>query len=207
MIAETLTISDVDNDSLTGVEVSLRSDRYLPGGDELRLQMQSPNITGSFDVARGVLRLDGRAPIGDYMTVLRTVEYNFAGGPGLPFQNKIIDFTATDGISTSQKAQRVIGGPDVVVDLDIPTAFTPNGDASNDTWRIQPLESSEEIAKAVVRVYNRSGYLLFETVGFENEWDGKVNGNVLPADTYFYTIDFNLQYFKRSFKGIVAILR
>ena len=207
LLAEMLTISDVDDDSLTGAEISLRSERYLPGGDELRLLQQTPNITGSFDVARGVLKLDGRAPIGDYMTVLRTVEYNFAGRQGLPFENKIIYFTVTDGHSTSEKAQRVIGGPDVVVDLDIPTAFTPNGDASNDTWRIMPLESSEEIAKAVVRVYNRSGYLLFEAVGFEKEWDGKVNGNVLPADTYFYTIDFNLQYFRRSFKGIVAILR
>ena len=206
-LAEMLTISDVDDDSLTGAEVSLQPDRYLPGGDDLRFQVQSPNIAGSFDVTRGVLKLDGKAPLADYAAVLRTVEYNFAGGPGLPFENKIISFTATDGRSTSEKAQRIIGGPDVVVDLDIPTAFTPNGDSSNDTWRIKPLESSEEIARAVVRVYNRSGYLLFEAVGFENEWDGKVNGAVLPADTYFYTIDFNLEYFKRSFRGVVAILR
>ena len=42
--------------------------------------------------------------------------------------------------------------------------------------------------------------------GFEKEWDGYVNGQVLPSDTYFYTIDLNLQYMKKTYKGAVTIL-
>ncbi|MBN2521508.1 MAG: gliding motility-associated C-terminal domain-containing protein, partial [Bacteroidales bacterium] len=71
--------------------------------------------------------------------------------------------------------------------LDIPTAFTPNGDGFNDTWVIDGIERFEN---AEVRVYNRKKVLVFESTGKYEPWDGKAgNGRVLPVDSYHYVID------------------
>jgi gliding motility-associated-like protein len=91
------------------------------------------------------------------------------------------------------------------VALDIPNAFTPNGDSANDTWRIRS-SNINQLDKAIIRVYNKRGLLLYEAVGFESEWDGIANGQRLPVDTYFYTIDLNLTYMKQTYKGFVTIL-
>jgi gliding motility-associated-like protein len=91
-------------------------------------------------------------------------------------------------------------------DLDIPTGFTPNGDGANETWKILPRRGTDlrQFQNAEVRIYNKHGVLLYETKGFENRWDGKQNGEALPADTYYYTIDLKIDNLK--YKGIVTIL-
>lgn len=204
-ITQMLEITDADDDSLTQAEISFRPGTYRPGIDELAFKTGG-RIAGTFDRQRGVLLLAGIAPLADYEKAIRNVTYNFVTAD-IPFENKALLIAVSDGRVMSEKAERQIRASDIVVDLDIPTAFTPNGDLANDTWSIRPLRHSEELDKAVVRVYNKRGYLLFEAVGLEKEWDGRLNGEVLPADTYYYTIDFDLQYTRKSFKGIVAILR
>jgi gliding motility-associated-like protein len=69
------------------------------------------------------------------------------------------------------------------------------------------VKQQDEIMEVVLRIYNRFGNLLFETVGFEKEWDGRLNGELLPADTYYFTIEFQEEFSRNSVKGIVAILR
>lgn len=204
-ITQILEITDPDNDSLAQAEISFRPEGYLPGIDELAFKT-GERIRSTFDKQRGVLLLSGVAPLADYVKAIRAVTYNFVAAD-VGFESKVLFITVSDGRAVSEKAERQIRASDIVVDLDIPTAFTPNGDFANDTWSIKPLRHSEELSKAIVRVYNKRGYLLFETVGLEKEWDGRLNGEVLPADTYYYTIDFDLQYTRKSFKGIVAILR
>jgi gliding motility-associated-like protein len=90
--------------------------------------------------------------------------------------------------------------------LQIPSAFTPNNDQANDTWKITPMKQVERLS-AFVRVYDKRGNTVFESSGLENEWDGIFNGSPLPADVYFYTIEMDLSYRKISYKGVVAILR
>ncbi len=99
--------------------------------------------------------------------------------------------------------------------LDIPTAFTPNGDGFNDTWEI--VVSSDkypELPKVgdiypdvIVEIYNRWGELIFVSEnGYVNEWDGKnmKNGKSLPVDSYHYIIDFGDG---RARTGNVTIIR
>jgi gliding motility-associated-like protein len=69
------------------------------------------------------------------------------------------------------------------------------------------LKNNDDYTRAVVRVYTKSGKLVYEKTGFNEEWDGRYNGDILPADVYFYTIDLNVAYTRSSFKGIVSILR
>jgi gliding motility-associated-like protein len=112
--------------------------------------------------------------------------------------------TLHDGQHASERYEKEII-METKVALDIPNTFTPNGDQSNDTWKIRSTNISQ-LDEAVIRVYSRNGLLLYEAVGFENEWDGAANGQRLPVDTYYYTIDLKLTYMKQTYKGIVMIL-
>lgn len=70
----------------------------------------------------------------------------------------------------------------------IADAITPNGDGANDEWVIGGLEF---FPLSTVQVYNRWGQLLFESEGYGIPWDGKFNGNELPAADYYYVITYD----------------
>lgn len=205
VITETASIRDADSDSLVRAEIGLRPESYQIGNDELQF-LNTTVIKGTFDLQRGVLTLSGAAPLSAYEKAIRSVKYNFIATMD-PTDLKKIYIVLNDGKLSSTPVERQLKVGDVTISLDIPTAFTPNGDLANDTWTIKPLKRSDELTKAVVRVYNRNGKLVFEGQGFEKEWDGRSNGELLPADTYFYTIDLDLQYSKTLFKGLITILR
>jgi gliding motility-associated-like protein len=87
--------------------------------------------------------------------------------------------------------------------LEIPTAFSPNGDGINDTWEIGRIELYPDI---VVEIYNRWGELLFRSSrGYSEPWDGKIHGKDLPMDSYHYVI--NLHKGGKPITGNVTIIR
>lgn len=91
--------------------------------------------------------------------------------------------------------------------ITIPTAFTPNNDAVNDIWEIQHIS---QYPNNDVKIYDRSGQLVFKTTGYknvENRWDGTYNGKPLPASTYYYVIDLRNGNSDSVFKGFVTIIR
>lgn len=86
--------------------------------------------------------------------------------------------------------------------LEIPNAFSPNGDGINDTWNIRFLES---YPGATVEVYNRYGQIVFRSQGYSKPWDGRVSGSPLPIGTYYYII--NPKNNKPQVTGSVTIIR
>jgi gliding motility-associated-like protein len=66
-----------------------------------------------------------------------------------------------------------------------PNAFSPNGDGINDVWDLPTLVSYPQ---CIVDIYDRSGHLIFHSVGYTKPWDGKFNGKLLPMATYYYII-------------------
>ncbi len=69
--------------------------------------------------------------------------------------------------------------------VDVPTAFTPNGDGKNDIiyvdgWGIKKLN--------YFRIYNRWGQLLFETNDINQGWDGNYRGVPQNNETYVYEV-------------------
>lgn len=205
-ISEALQITDSEMDSIVQAEISFFAPSYTPGYDELRFP-GNEIIRSTFDLQRGILLLTGKGTIQDYATAIKTIQYNFIAMPDAFTEGKKISIKVSDRFSTSAPATREIRTRALDIDLDIPSGFTPNGDSANDTWMIRPLKASEELAGAIIRVYNRTGVLLFETVGFDTPWDGKANGTDLPSDSYFYTIDLGSNYLKKPIRGIVTILR
>jgi len=81
--------------------------------------------------------------------------------------------------------------PNAVIDLkhqkksvDIPSAFSPNGDGENDVLYIR----GSGYTNIRLRIYNRLGQSVFETVDAGIGWDGTYRGQPLPADQYGYVL-------------------
>ena len=69
----------------------------------------------------------------------------------------------------------------------IATAITPNGDGVNDTWVLGGFEYYPECK---VNVFNRWGQTIFSSTGYNSQWDGRFNGQLLPVADYYFTIDY-----------------
>jgi gliding motility-associated-like protein len=72
------------------------------------------------------------------------------------------------------------------IDIQVPTAFTPNGDGHND-WLDVFLIGIGKLK--FFRVFNRWGQLLFETNDPRQLWDGTFHGKKQPAETYVWTAE------------------
>lgn len=92
------------------------------------------------------------------------------------------------------------------VSIKIPTAFSPNGDGLNDTFRIANEFAFEEI---VHRVYNRWGELVFQSDDHIKGWNGEYKSSLQPADVYIYYIDATDKVTKDrlTISGAVTLLR
>lgn len=82
--------------------------------------------------------------------------------------------------------------------IDVPTAFTPNGDGVNDVifpdgWGIKKIK--------YFRVYNRWGQLLFETNIYKQGWDGTFEGVPQNMDTYVYQAE--IEGYAEEYKSLV----
>ncbi len=60
-------------------------------------------------------------------------------------------------------------------------------DGNNDIYEIAELSNVSEFK---LSIYNRWGFLLFETTDPTIKWDGKYNGNLVPAGVYFVVFDY-----------------
>lgn len=89
-----------------------------------------------------------------------------------------------------------------VVDIiDPPQIVTPNDDGTNDTWIVNGLVHYPDNK---VSIFNRWGNLVFEKVGYINEWDGtsnqkKIGNSPLPVGTYYYIITYGTNLHKTGY--------
>jgi gliding motility-associated-like protein len=86
--------------------------------------------------------------------------------------------------------------------VNIPNAFSPNGDGIHDKWEITNLI---DYPGATVEVFNRYGQRIYYSAGYGTPWDGKVNGTVLPVATYYYVIHLKNGFAPRT--GSVTIVK
>ncbi|GEO10317.1 hypothetical protein SAE01_28130 [Segetibacter aerophilus] len=88
--------------------------------------------------------------------------------------------------------------------IDVPNAFTPNGDGINDKVFVRGFG----ITRLAWKIYNRWGALVFETIDRTEGWDGTYKGKVQPNEVYHYVLDVeysdNSKFQKR---GDITLLR
>ena len=69
----------------------------------------------------------------------------------------------------------------------LPNIFTPNDDGVNDFLRL-PCMATPEYERAGLTIFNRRGDEVFSAQPYQNDFDGRFNGQLLPAGTYFYLL-------------------
>lgn len=70
--------------------------------------------------------------------------------------------------------------------LDIPTAFSPDGNGVNDIFRIARYLNIEKLLEFAV--YNRWGEKVFATTDIQQGWDGRLNGQDQPLGVYVWMV-------------------
>ena len=85
-----------------------------------------------------------------------------------------------------------------------PKFFTPNGDDFNDTWNISDLEDQPN---AKIYIFDRYGKLVKQIAPGVDGWNGTFSGNPLPADDYWFTVEYQEQQINKIFKSHFALKR
>ena len=90
----------------------------------------------------------------------------------------------------------------------IPTAFSPDGDGTNEVFQI--LSEPSVIDRIdLFQVYNRWGELVFERHGAApndagNGWDGTFRGKALPTDVFVWYAEIRLKNGERLIKKVMS---
>ncbi len=72
--------------------------------------------------------------------------------------------------------------------FDMPNAFTPNGDGSNDVFL--PVFKGEIFEQYHLRVFSRWGEMIFESSSATQGWNGRLGDVPLPSDVYVFVFDY-----------------
>lgn len=122
------------------------------------------------------------AAVGNFQLVYQ-LNHDFCGNS---YDTLRITFTACEGIGFT-----------------VPTLFTPNADGKNDVFFIPNLAESAPDCR--VTIINRWGSKIFESIGYQQPWDGSYKGEQVPAGTYFYEIVSPSNQFE-PIKGSISII-
>jgi gliding motility-associated-like protein len=92
--------------------------------------------------------------------------------------------------------------------VDIPNAFTPNGDGENDYFYPRQF-LSRNVTRFKMQVFNRWGQLVFETSRTDGRgWDGRFNGTAQPQGVYVYMIEATIDNSREEkYNGNVTLIR
>lgn len=112
-----------------------------------------------------------------------------------------IDVIAQDGMVRSTYILKVYRG-EPMASVTANNILTPNGDGKNDTWIIKDIALYPD---NTVTIYDKAGRMIYSKHGYNNEWDGSLNGAPLTQGTYYYIVDLGRGY--RQFKGFITIIK
>ena len=73
----------------------------------------------------------------------------------------------------------------VLIAVEAPQTFTPNGDGINDVWIINNIDVYESCP---IQIFNRRGQHVYDATQYNNDWDGVFNGKELPEGAYYYIL-------------------
>ena len=118
-----------------------------------------------------------------------------------PTANTVYEVTATNSAGCSNHASfslKVSGALSVIPN----NILTPNGDGINDRWVVRNVELYPDNE---VKIFDRTGRLVYSRMNYNNDWDGTANGKQLAEGTYYYFLTLNNG--TGTVKGFVTIVR
>ena len=91
-----------------------------------------------------------------------------------------------------------------VLVIGYPKYFTPHGDTYNDNWNISGLSAQ---LNCRIYIFDRYGKLLKDISPNELGWDGTYIGQPMPADDYWFTVEYFEQNNIKKFKSHFSLKR
>lgn len=96
---------------------------------------------------------------------------------------------------------KIYKGPEIYV----PTAFTPNGDGTNDVFRVRAVGIT---GFEYLSVFNRYGEMVFRTTDPNNGWDGRIKGKEQHTGSFVWIVSARDYLGNKIFKkGTVLLIR
>lgn len=90
--------------------------------------------------------------------------------------------------------------------LEVPNAFTPNGDGVNDVFKVK--DGYQSIVSFKAMVFDRWGKKLYEWTDLSGGWDGRSSGHDVPDGTYYLNIQARgADGRKYNIKKVINLLR
>ncbi|HXA00398.1 MAG TPA: gliding motility-associated C-terminal domain-containing protein, partial [Cytophagaceae bacterium] len=112
--------------------------------------------------------------------------------------------TVTDPLNPGCYSSDIVNVKVAPKPVDIPDAFSPNGDGIHDEFEIRNMKFFQN---AVLYIYNQWGELIFKSdPGYPTPWDGMRNGKPVPIGGYFYILELNMAGFK-SLTGSITLIK
>jgi gliding motility-associated-like protein len=124
----------------------------------------------------------------------------------VPFQNTNypVELVVVDSSNCADTAVNYIKVVNNCI-VQVPNAFTPNGDGHNDY--LYPL-NAWKATELRFRVYSRYGQVVFESGDWTKKWDGTLGGKMLATGTYVWTLEYTDDNKKHIFlKGTTVLIR
>ncbi len=90
-----------------------------------------------------------------------------------------------------------------IYDVDVPNAFSPNGDGMNDVFHI----NSNDVIVNSFTVYNRWGQLIYEAQNGIVAWDGRLNGIDQEVGMFIYILKYTSESELRTKSGTITLIR
>ncbi|SMD18148.1 chondroitinase-B domain-containing protein [Pedobacter nyackensis] len=170
----------------------LRLDQWSPAIDaakgdfnEVSVDFERQERTGAKDI--GADEYKGNSPI-----FISALEPNFVGPSAVPFAYEVVYYEKP---KPEQPAEELYP-------MDAANILTPDGDGVNDRWIIQNIKL---YPNNEVSVFDKAGRLVYYKKGYNNEWDGMLNGNLLSEGTYYYMLNTGIS--EKKIKGFITIIR
>lgn len=91
-----------------------------------------------------------------------------------------------------------------VLVVNYPKFFTPNNDGYNDTWNIFTLQDQ---SSSKILIFDRYGKFLKEIFPNGSGWDGTYIGQPMPANDYWFSIEYTEQDIPKKFKSHFSLKR
>jgi gliding motility-associated-like protein len=131
-----------------------------------------------------------------------TVMYDITGN-NLCFYVNASESANPHGINGESNSE--ITCMDIIENVIVPNGFTPNNDLINDYFR--PVLSFTPLQYHLI-ITSRSNEILFESLDYQAQWDGKHSGEALPQGVYLWYLKIKTASGKQISKsGTVTIIK
>jgi len=118
-----------------------------------------------------------------------------------PTANTTYTVTVANGNGCSSTASYAVAVEDDLSILKATNLLSPNGDGVNDVWKVDNMDM---YPRAVVRIFDKAGRVVYTRKGYDNTWDGTYNGQPLAENTYYYIIDLEAG---KVLRGYITLVR